>query len=137
MCVQKLDVIHFLVVIFSSHRTINLCRNKSSFTFWKKNFNKVSDKLLGKLLVLPEAKLKTACTKLVYVPRSLWSNLEQNQNIFWRGYHKASFVGAAWNKYRVFEPLTTSNLHIPYNQYFQILAKNDDFSKYGLIWWFF
>ena len=27
-------------------------------------FNKVSDKLLGQLRVLPAAKLKTACTKL-------------------------------------------------------------------------
>ena len=75
----------FLVVIFSSPRTINLCRNKSSFTFWKKKFNKVSDKLLGQLLVLPAAKLKTACTKLVFVPRSLWSNLEQNLNISFEG----------------------------------------------------
>ena len=84
--VYILDVVHFfLVVIFSSPRTINLCRNKSSFTFWKKNFNKVSDKFLGQLLVLPAAKLKTACTKLVFVPRSLWSNLEQNQNIFLKG----------------------------------------------------
>ena len=39
--------------------------------FGKKNFNKVSDKLLGQLLVLLAAKLKTACTKIVYVPRSL------------------------------------------------------------------
>ena len=46
----------FLVVIFSSRCTINLCQNKSSFTFLKKNFNKVSDKLLGQLLVLPAAK---------------------------------------------------------------------------------
>ena len=61
----------FLVVIFSSHCTINLCRNKSSFIFWKKNFNKVSDKLHGQLLVLLAAKLKTACTKLLYVARSL------------------------------------------------------------------
>ena len=102
----------FLVVIFCSPRTINLCWNKSSFTFWKKNFNKVSDKLLGQLLVLPVAKLKTACTKLVFVPRSLWSNLEQNQNIFWRGYHKASFVGTAWNKYWVLEPWTTSSVRM-------------------------
>ena len=63
-----LDVVLFFEL---SRRTINLCRNKSSFTFWKKNFNKVSDKLLGQLLVLPAAKLKTACTKLVYAPRSL------------------------------------------------------------------
>ena len=69
----------FLVVIFSSRRTINLCRNKSSFTFWKNNFNIVSDKLLGQLLVLLVAKLKTACTKLVYVQRSLSSNLEQKK----------------------------------------------------------
>ena len=32
---------------------------------------KVSDKLLGQLLALLAAKLKTACTKLVFVPRSL------------------------------------------------------------------
>ena len=61
----------FLVVIFSSRRAINLCQNKSSFTFWKKIFNKVSDKLLGQLLVLPAAKLKTACIKIVYAARSL------------------------------------------------------------------
>jgi hypothetical protein len=61
----------FEFVIFSSRCTINLCQNKSCFTFWKKNFNKVSDKLLGQLLVLPAAKLKSACTKIVFVPRSL------------------------------------------------------------------
>ena len=91
----------FVVVIFSSRRNNNLCRNKSIFTFWKKEFNKVSDKLLEQLLVLSAAKLKTACTKLVYVPRSLGSNLEQNENIFLKGisYHMESFVGAAWSKY--------------------------------------
>ena len=73
--IYLLDVVHFFgVVIFSSRHTIILCRNKSSFTFWKFFFNKVSDKLPGQLLVLPAAKLKTACTKLVFVPRSLWSN---------------------------------------------------------------
>ena len=85
MEVGFLSIYFFWVIIFSSCRTINLCRNKSSFTFWKKNFNKVSDKLLGQLLVLPAAKFKTACIKIVYVPRSLWSNLDQNQNIFSEG----------------------------------------------------
>ena len=116
-CIEKMFYWHslvrccpfFWVVIFSSYCTINLCRNKSSFTFWNFFFNKVSDKLLGQLLVLLAANLKTACTKLVFVPRSLWSNLEQNQKNFWRGYHKASFVGAVWNKYQVFEPWTPSD----------------------------
>ena len=49
-------------IFFMPHH-YNLCQNKSSLTFWKNFFNK--------LLVLPEAKLKTAYTKLVYVPRSL------------------------------------------------------------------
>ena len=71
--------------MFFSPRTINLCQHKSSLTFWKKSFNKVSDNLLGQLLVLPAAKLKTVCTKLVYVQRSLLSNLEQNQNICFEG----------------------------------------------------
>ena len=35
-CYQMSSI--FLVVIFSSRHTINLCRNKSSFTFWKKFF---------------------------------------------------------------------------------------------------
>ena len=51
--------------------------------FGKKN--KVSDNLLRQLLVLPVAKLQTACIKFVKGPTSLCSNLEQNQNIFGEG----------------------------------------------------
>ena len=47
------------------------CRKVTQPTHWKNFFNKVSDKLLGQLLVLPAAELRTACTKLVYGPRSL------------------------------------------------------------------
>ena len=47
------------------------CRNVTQPTYWNFFFNKVSDKLLGQLLVLPAAEHRTACTKLVYGPRSL------------------------------------------------------------------
>ena len=78
---------YFLVVIFSSHHTINLCRYKSSSTFWKIKFNKVSDKLLEKLLVLPAAaKLKTACTKFVYLcPKTFMIKLRAKSKYFFEG----------------------------------------------------
>ena len=76
-------IFQFLDLI--SRRPPERCRKVTQPTHWKDFFNKVSDKLLGQLLVLPAAKLKTAYTKPVDVPRNLLSKLEQNQNIFLKG----------------------------------------------------
>ena len=50
----------YLFIIFSSRRTINLLTyaETSLALHFEKKFNKVSDKLLGQLLVLMAAKLK-------------------------------------------------------------------------------
>ena len=74
------------VVIFSSCRyTINLCQNKSSFTFWKKIFNKVSDKLLGKLLSSTGGQAQDSLHQICVCSKKFMIKLRAKSKYFLKG----------------------------------------------------